>query len=173
MVDLDPRYQDAAWGGGLLREIALFSLFNEAELTRLYKLGRILELKPKAHAVIEGEATRGLYMLLKGRVSIYKNDPATGTMLRLVMLEEGAAFGELSLFDDAPRSATVAADSACVLFQLNAEEFEKFLVAAGRDLQVRFFKTCAEEMAVRLRRLNADYVVSQQLLWKHALRKGA
>ena len=164
-------FQDPVWGAGRLREISLFARFSDSELARIYGIGRLIKLKPKVNAVIEGEPTRGMYILLLGRVSVYKNDPATGNMSRLAMLEEGAHFGELSLFDNAPRSATVVAETDCFLFQLGAEVFAPFLQNATPDLQVRFYKTCAEDMAARFRKLNVDYISSQQLLWKYALRR--
>jgi CRP-like cAMP-binding protein len=170
-AELMQRFKDPVWGAEKLKEISLFGRFTDDELAMLYSIGRLVSLKPKSNAVIEGEPTRGLYILLYGRVSVYKTDPVTGSLLRLAMLEEGANFGELSLFDHAPRSATVAAETACYLFLLDADSFNKFLADAGDDLQVRFFKTCAEELAVRFRRLNGDYINSQQLLWKHALRR--
>ena len=46
------------------------------------------------------------------------------------------------------------------------EECSKRLVG---DMQARFYKACAEELVGRFRRLNADYITAQQLLWKHAL----
>jgi CRP-like cAMP-binding protein len=164
-------FKDPAWGAGKLHEISIFARFTQDELARLYNLGKLVRLKPKANAVIEGEPTRGLYVLLSGRVSVYKTDPATGNLSRLALLDEGANFGELSLFDQAPRSATVVAETDCYLFQLEADAFNGFLDHAGADLQVRFFRTCAEELAVRFRRLNGDYITSQQLLWKYALRR--
>ncbi len=170
-LELVQKFKDPVWGAAKLKDISLFDRFTDDELAMLYSIGRVVNLKPKANAVIEGEPTRGLYILLYGRVSVYKTDPVAGSLLRLAMLEEGANFGELSLFDAAPRSATVAAETTCYLFLLEAEGFNKFLADAGDDLQVRFFKTCAEELAVRFRRLNGDYINSQQLLWKHALRR--
>ena len=164
-------FKDPVWGAGRLREVSLFSRFTDDELARVYALGRLVKLRPKANAVIEGESSRGLYMLLAGRVSVYKSDAAGDSMSRLTMLEEGANFGELSLFDHSPRSATVIAESPCFLFQLDADAFGRFLAEAGPDLQVRFYKTCAEELAVRFRQHNGDYVNSQQLLWKYALRR--
>jgi CRP-like cAMP-binding protein len=167
------RFNDPTWGAQRLRDISLFARFTDDELAMMYSMGKLSRLKPSAHAVIEGEPTRGMFLLLSGRVSVYKTDPSNGSMVRLAILEEGAAFGELSLFDSAPRSATVAADNACYLFQLDADAFSQFLADAGDDLQVRFFKTCAEELAMRFRMLNRDYINSQRLLWKHALRKTA
>lgn len=164
-------FKDPVWGAQRLRDISVFARFTDDELTMLYSIGTLVRLKPKTNAVIEGEPTRGMFLLLYGRVSVYKTDPTSGSMVRLAMLEEGANFGEMSLFDSAPRSATVVAETTCYLLQLDAENFNRFLAEAGDDLQVRFFKTCAEELATRFRRLNGDYINSQQLLWKYALRK--
>jgi CRP-like cAMP-binding protein len=165
------RFDDPDWGAEKLQAIGIFKNFNLTELAKVYKIGVVLPLKPQAHAVIEGEATRGLYIILSGKVSVYKNDVVTGAMHRIAYMEEGHSFGELSLFDDAPRSATVVADSHCYLFHLEAGSFEKFLKMEGFEFTARFFKTCAEDMAERFRAINSDYISSQQLLWKYALRR--
>lgn len=169
--DISEQFRDAAFGASKLKGIALFARFTEGELAKLYSMGEIIKLKPKSHAVIEGEPTRGMYILLAGTVSVYKTDQATNSMNRLAILEEGANFGELSLFDNAPRSATVLAENQCILFHLPAEGFKTFLDAEGADLQIRFYRTCAENLVERFRLLNTDYMISQQLLWKYALRK--
>jgi len=165
------RFRDPKWGAAQLKTLAIFARFTDIELAQLYSLGELIKLRPKTHAVIEGEQSRGLFILLDGNVSVYKTDPATGAMNRLAILEEGAQFGELSLFDYAARSATVSAESTCHLFHLDADEFKQFLDAQGENLQVRFYRTCAEDLVERFRQLNNDYMVSQQLLWKHALRR--
>lgn len=164
-------FKDPAWGAKRLKDVSVFGRFSDDELAKLYSIGMLIKLKPKANAVIEGEPTRGMYIVLYGRVSVYKTDPTSGSMVRLAMLEEGNNFGEMSLFDNAPRSATVVAETTCYLFQLDADSFNRFIREAADDLQVRFFRTCAEELATRFRRLNGDYINSQQLLWKFALRK--
>jgi CRP-like cAMP-binding protein len=164
-------YIGPADGARLLSGIALFARFRAEELEELATIGRVVRLKPWAYAVIEGEPTRGLYILLSGRVSVYKADQGTNNMARLATLEEGAHFGEFTLFDAAPRSATVAAESACSLLELDAKDFHRFLERMGPDLQLRFYKTCAEELAQRFRALNGDYLSAQRLLWKFALRR--
>lgn len=163
--------KDPDWGGETLRSIPLFSKFKFDELRDLYKVGDIITLSPKAHAVIEGEPTYGMYIVLFGAVSVYKTDPTTSSMIRIALMSEGAHFGELSLFDRAVRSATVSAESLCHLFYLSAESFDRFLKDHPSDLALRFYKTCATELAARIRNLNTDYISSQQLLWKYALRK--
>lgn len=157
----------------LLRGIGLFANFTDAEIMRLADVGRVVNLKQWAYAIIEGEPTRGMFIILEGRVSIYKTDQTSANLIRLATFEAGGHFGEFSLFDQAPRSATVAAETACRLFELDAGHFKSFTEREGPDLELRFYRTCAEELAARFRSLNGDYLAAQRLLWKFALRKDA
>jgi CRP-like cAMP-binding protein len=154
-----------------LRGIGIFQCFRAAELQEIYACGKEQTYRYKTNVLIEGESTRGLYVLLEGNVSVYKNDPETGALMRIAILENGAQFGEFSLFDHAPRSATVTAESACRMFVLEAQAFENFLAQKGDEVKVRFYRTCAEVISSRFRKLNNDYIHAQQLLWKYALRK--
>lgn len=170
-AELAEKFRDKSWGAEQLAKISIFRNFTEEELFVLYDYGEIRSFRPKSHAVIEGEPTRGLYIILSGTVSVYKTNDVSGTLHRLAILEEGANFGELSLFDHAPRTATVAAESTCHMLYLDAEVFERYLNELGDQGTARFYKACAEELVGRFRNLNEDYVSAQQLLWKYALRK--
>ena len=165
------KFKDPSWGAEQLQKIFLFKRFTFDELKEIYQVGQVIYLKPENHAVIEGEPTRGVYIIFHGVLSVYKNDQATGKMARLAHLEEGTSFGELSLFDTAPRSATVSSDTNSYLFYLDAADFETFLERTGDSAKARFYQTCAENMSERFRTLNSDYIISQQLLWKYALRR--
>jgi CRP-like cAMP-binding protein len=166
-------FRDPDYGATRLKEIQVFARFSDAELRSLFSFGKMLKARSKVNIVIEGERTSGLYILMSGRVSVYKTDSATKKLSRIAILEEGASFGELSLFDEAPRSATVVAEVESMLFYLDTREFNRFLEDAGEDLQVKFYKTCSVYLAARFRQLNGEYLNSQQMLWKHALRKEA
>ena len=165
------KFKDPTWGSEKLGQISIFKRFAPEELKNLYQRGRFVVLRPQSHAVIEGEPSRGLYIILDGTVSVYKTDPATNSLARLAVLETGAYFGELSLFDVAPRSATVTSETTCQLFALDAEQFTEFLQHFGENLQLRFYRTCAEELVDRFRKLNNDYISSQHMLWRYAFRK--
>ena len=164
------KFKDPDWGASKLGEIGIFRRFNALELKKLYSYGQFAVLRPQSHAVIEGEPTRGLYVILDGTVSVYKTDPTNNSLARLAVLESGAYFGELSLFDSAPRSATVSAETSVQCFILDADEFNKFLETMCENLQLRFYRTCAEELVDRLRKLNTDYITSQNMLWRYAFR---
>ena len=165
------KFKDPVWGAAKLGEISIFKRFTNAELQKLYSCGQFSVLGPQCHAVIEGDSSRGLCVILDGTVSVFKNDPTNNSMARLAVLESGAYFGELSLFDSTPRSATVTAESTVQCFSLDASVFLQFLEKMGDNLQLRFYRTCAEELVVRLRSLNLDYIASQNTLWRYAFRK--
>lgn len=169
----EDNFKDVNWGGKQLRRIGIFENLTDQELRELYSLGEIRVHKAKSNVVIEGETSRGMFLLLKGTVSVFKTDKATNTLIRLAFLEQGAIFGELSLFDNAPRSATITAESVCHAFVLGVDIFDAHLTKKGDNLKTRFYKKCAEEMAARFRVQNEDYVAAQLLIWRYALRKDA
>ncbi len=73
-----------------------------------------------------GDAGDTLYVIDSGRVAVTAPD-AEGNHVLLDTLGPGGIFGELSLFDGGPRSATVRALSPCSLLALDREAFHGFL----------------------------------------------
>lgn len=66
----------------------------------------------------QGEAASELFGIVTGRVAILTKSP-DGRESLVAVLEEGALFGELSLFDDGPRSADARALEATQLLVLD------------------------------------------------------
>lgn len=168
---LQAKFADQDWGADQLQAVTMFKAFSRDELKELYTRGTLRIFKAGSHVVIEGENTRGIFLLFNGGVSVLKTEPRTGKLHRIANLDEGAAIGEFSLFNDCPRSATVKADQLCYIFELDFAVFSDFLTDHGSEIQARFYKTCAEDLSEKFRIINADYINSQQLLWKYALRK--
>ncbi len=168
--DIAQRIRLPDFGLQVLRSVPLLGSFNDEQLLALFKFAEYRTAQAQSYVVIEGENTRGLFVLMSGSVSVYKNDQASGQMHRLAMLESVAHFGEFSLFDDAPRSATVCAETFCHLLHIDALDFERFIDSTSETVRMNFYRICAQEICGRFRDLNADYMNAQQLLWKHALR---
>src|SRR5690606_9801206 len=69
----------------------------------------------------QGEAGATLYVLLKGEAAVELN--AGGGTREIARLKPSEFFGEMALFDDQPRSATVKAVGDCVVLTLERDRF--------------------------------------------------
>ena len=86
----------------------------------------------------QGEAGRGLFLILRGRCSVSFRD-VSGKDHALPGLGEGAVMGEISLLSGGAVTATVAAETACVLLFLDPATFVEHLLSnpAARALITR------------------------------------
>jgi CRP/FNR family transcriptional regulator, cyclic AMP receptor protein len=109
----------------LLKNLPLFGSLMHDDLEALSK--RLEHCTFDAGAVIfrQGDEGGRLYIIEDGEVEIsYGEDKGTVT---LATLFAGQYFGELSLLDGEPRSATATAVKACKLVALDREDFVEFL----------------------------------------------
>ena len=88
----------------------MFSALSPKQLTTIAAGGKSLLFTPGQPIVEEGSAGIGFYLILEGRVKVRKGKRT------LAELKTGDFFGEMSLFDAQPRSATVEAviDTKCL-----------------------------------------------------------
>lgn len=156
----------------ILREVKILRSFSDQELQSLLGLGTPMQYEAHANIVIEGEPSWGLYMILSGIVGIFKTNKLTGDVYDVGQLKEGNFFGEMSLIDENPRSATVRALSGCHVFHVSKEAFNGF-VEKTPGLKLRFYEACIKSLVNRLRDLDENYVISQYQLWKVAVTKEA
>jgi CRP-like cAMP-binding protein len=105
----------------------------------------------------EGEAGDSLYIVLDGKVKLGRTS-SDGRENLLAILGPGQMFGELSLFDPGPRSATVTTVTDASFASLSHEDLLKWL--EGRPLVAH---SLLAQLATRLRKANdvvADLVFS-------------
>ncbi len=156
----------------MLKEVKLLKSFTDTELAQLIPLGTGVTYEAYGNVIIEGELTWGLYLILNGMVGIFKTNKLSGEVYDVGQLRNGSFFGEMSLVDDNPRSATVRALTESYLFYISKDTFNDFL-NKSKDLKMRFYETCIHNLVNRLRELDDNYVISQYQLWKTALKKEA
>ncbi|MCM2276854.1 MAG: cyclic nucleotide-binding domain-containing protein [Oligoflexia bacterium] len=166
---VDPNVRPSA---ALLKEVKLLQTFTDQELAQLVQLGNGARYEAHANVVIEGEMSWGLYLILEGVVGIFKTNKLTGENYDVGQLRKGSFFGEMSLVDNNPRSATVKALTDCTLFYISKETFYDYL-NRSKDTKLKFFESCIRTIVNRLRELDDNYVISQYQLWKIALKKEA
>jgi len=92
-----------------------------------------------------------MYYISKGKVNISRN--SSESAVHIATLEEGEIFGEMSLFDRLPRSATATAYGEITLLTIDKK---KFFTSVSRDPTLAF--KILEAMSMRTRRLNAEYM---------------
>ena len=97
----------------------------------------------------EGSTGRELYVVLDGRIDIFKLDGATRTMI--VTLGKGEFFGEMAVIDGSSRSATaIAAGPKTKVMRINHARFV-YLVSQ----QPAFALMIMDALSKRLRASNA------------------
>lgn len=154
----------------LLKEIKLLSCFDDSELKAIAELGEEMESDAFSNIVIEGEMSWSLFVVLDGRVGVYKSGQLSGNAYDLGEIATGGFFGEMSLVDDKPRSATVRALLPSKFFKIERNDFQQFLNQSD-SRRLRFYENCIRLLFARLRDLGDSYVVSQYHLWRVALDK--
>lgn len=109
-----------------LRELRLFRGVTPEDLSAL--LQAMTEVKYPAGRLLfeKGAPGDAMYMVLAGRVRIFTRD-ALGNEITLSYMEPVRIFGDFSLLDNSPRSASAMIDQDCTLLRLSAEDFAAFL----------------------------------------------
>ena len=153
----------------MVREVKLLKSFSDADLGKLIAAGKGMNFEAHSNIIIEGEQSWGLYLIIEGIVGVFKTNKVTGDVYDLAHLRRGNSFGEMSLIDESPRSATVKALTDCQLFYISQEAFGTFL-GTSEEIKVGFYESCIRDLASRLRELDDNYIVSQYQLWKIALK---
>jgi glutaminase len=103
-----------------LKEQALFAGLSEGELADLTALGTARAYKAGHRIIAAGEPASSLFFLQSGMVSV-----KLPSGVRLASLDEGMAFGEMTLLDE-PRTADVWADTNVLCLELPIPEFNRF-----------------------------------------------
>jgi CRP/FNR family transcriptional regulator, cyclic AMP receptor protein len=136
----------------ILAAIDLFSGLPHTHLRRVVDIGLEEQYKTGAKVFSEGEPGDKFYMIVEGAVRISRFVPGMGEEA-LAVLRPGNYFGEMSLIDDAPRSATAVSHERCKLFVVNRKDLEDLLFV-DRDLAYELLWNWVRTLSRRLRATN-------------------
>jgi CRP/FNR family transcriptional regulator, cyclic AMP receptor protein len=109
----------------LLQDIEFFELHDEEDRKSLAKVLDHVQLKEGARLFERGDRGNELYIVYSGKVEISIRDLA-GEKIVLTVAERGDLFGELSMIDNRPRTATAMALEDTELIVLNRENLQLF-----------------------------------------------
>ena len=146
-----------------LKQIAVLRAASD---TAIQGLATVLEERRfKTGEVIcaEGDPGNSMFFILEGSVSVEKKTSATGTATKtLTVLAPGDYFGEMSLFDQQPRSASAIAGGETRLALLPKTAFDALLErnsAAGLSVLFAMIRTSSD----RIRRLSSQLIVYDEI----------
>jgi CRP-like cAMP-binding protein len=134
---------------GYLKDIGLFGGLDDSTLTEFVQRLPTVALEPGQVVFREGEAGRELFIVIAGEMEVLKLSKSERES-RVAMLGPGDWFGEMSILDVMPRSATVRALAPARLMRLSANDLDALY---RRDLKAYAIITLniAREMSRRLR----------------------
>jgi CRP/FNR family transcriptional regulator, cyclic AMP receptor protein len=127
-----------------LKRIWLFSGCTQAELRRIQKVLKEVTVPTETLLVEEGQPGLMFFIVVTGRATVNRG------RRKVAVLGPGDCFGELSLLDQKPRSASVICDTDMTLLVLMQRHFQKVLRATP-SMSQKLLKT----MAGRLRESEA------------------
>jgi len=110
----------------LLANIPLFAKLSPAEIAELSGLLKELKVENQQAVFWIGDDGADFYVLQLGRVAVcYPDD--MGHEVTIAVLGPGDFFGEISLLDGGPRTATIRAEDDVTLLSLSRHDFLEFL----------------------------------------------
>lgn len=108
---------------GFLRRMPFFEAFDDTELNALCKSMRQWDVAQDQLLFSEGEPGASCYVVVKGQISVTVE--RQGHVVTLADLGPGRIFGEISLLDQGPRSATCRVQKDSELLEIGAGEFTR------------------------------------------------
>ena len=103
-----------------LRQISLFSALNDEELKFLARVALQREYPKNSYIVHKDEPGISLFIIRSGTVDVVL-EKSTGKSILLSTLGSYEFFGEISLFDGEPRSATVIAREQSTVVEITRD----------------------------------------------------
>ncbi len=137
----------------MLNAIPLFGNLNDAQLASLGDHMAMRVYEKGDYVLHEGDSADSLYVILSGQVKVFSidaTDPSKEVILKT--LGPGEFFGELPLFDQEPRSASVAAMDRCHLQVLSYNSFRR-AIESSPDIAQRVMETLARRLRAATRKI--------------------
>lgn len=142
----------------MLREVGLFGGLDDETLSVLCRELPVDRIAVGTRVVSEGDPAREMFVVLDGELEVLKRT-RTGSEIRVAMLGPGGWFGEMSILDVQPRSASVRALAPSRVMRLSAENVDRLLYRRDLKAYALFVMNIARELSRRLR--VADGILAQ------------
>ncbi|HEX2152718.1 MAG TPA: cyclic nucleotide-binding domain-containing protein [Acidimicrobiia bacterium] len=99
----------------LLQKVDLFAGLSKQHLRAIGRVASVRTFNEGTRIVVEGHKGAGCFLIVEGSSEVFKGDK------QVAKLGPGEVVGEISIFDNVPRSATVIAADEVVALQVSRE----------------------------------------------------
>ena len=129
--------------------LPFFEDFNTEQVKEILKASSVLKVSKGDVIVTEGEIDDSLYIILSGKIDVIKNEN------KINVIDRGQCFGEMAYLSGHPRTATLKANTDCVLMKISATLMDRL----SKSLQLLFMKSFAITLVNRISK-NNEFIMS-------------
>lgn len=140
----------------MLADTMCFKQFSSKDIDILTDHMAAYHIPAKTTVFHEGERNSYLCVLIEGRIGVYKEDEHRGQK-QLASIKQGKIFGEISLIDDFPYSASIVAETDVTCCLMSRENFRN-CVEVHPILGVRLLHLISSMLCMRLRTTSGQLV---------------
>jgi protein phosphatase len=141
----------------ILARIPIFEGLEYKDMARLLEIIEMRSARPQDVLVREGELGEEMYIILGGRVDVYKQEQ------HINELGPGDYFGELSIIDDIPRSATVITREPVTLLVLERGRLFGHLEKSPK-MAAKIYWAFLRRMSIQIRQKDTELYQLRRLL---------
>lgn len=127
-----------------LSRIPIFSGFDYKEMVKLLEIIELRAVRAREVVIDEGDLGEDMYIILGGKADVFKQEQQINELV------PGDFFGELSLIDDVPRSATVTAREHLMVLVLERKRFFALLDTSPK-MAVKIYWSFLKRMSAQIR----------------------
>ena len=123
-----------------VHHVKFFENFSIDQVKEILGAANIVKVKRSTVILTEGDIDDSFYIILSGKAVVKKNNKDIASIGR------GECFGEMAYLSGESRTASVAADTDCILLKISAVLLDK----ASEEIQLLFLKRFAMTLLRRL-----------------------
>lgn len=125
-----------------VQSVPFFDNFTKEQVGAILEASHIVKVRKGKVVVAEGEIDDSFFIILSGKAAVQKHDA------NIALISRGECFGEMSYLSGQSRSATVVAETDCILLKISATLLDR----SSETIQLLFMKNFAMTLMKRLSR---------------------
>ncbi len=146
----------------VLKKLPIFHGLSDSDLNFIAPILKLMTFKSGEVVIHEGDIGDSLFIIRNGSVEVFKTS-ADGEEVTFGVLPEGSYFGELSLFDEHPRSATVRTLEHTDFLTISRGDLNGAL-SGHHEIENILYRNTIMETFSRFRKVTTNFTFSQHHL---------